>query len=115
MVDALRQRLQSTVVVDKVGPSKELPISIEAVWKAQQGDPECQALYQRVVENGKVAIRANTSFTIMEDLLYRVISFTYLPASGRAFCSISTKTPSLVILEGIKPTGDCNIWSIGRS
>lgn len=59
------------------GPSKERPISIEAMWRAQLEDPECQALYQKVVENGKVTINSKTAFTIMEDLLYWVVTLTY--------------------------------------
>uniref|UniRef100_A0A671TWU2 Gypsy retrotransposon integrase-like protein 1 n=1 Tax=Sparus aurata TaxID=8175 RepID=A0A671TWU2_SPAAU len=71
-------------------PSKDLPITIEAVWKAQQEEPECQALYQKVMENGKVVINSNTTFSIMEDLIYRVVTLPYrtiyqlyIPASFR--------------------------------
>lgn len=93
------------------------------MWKAQQEDSECQALYQKVVENGKVILNSNTSFNIMEDLIYHVVTLPYktiyqlyIPASFRMeLLEYFTKTPSLAILEGTKPTGDCNTWSIGRS
>ena len=57
-------------------PSKELPISIEALWKTQQEDPECQVLYQKVVETGQV-INSNPSYIILDDLLYRLVTLPY--------------------------------------
>lgn len=68
----------------------ELPITIEAVWQAQQKDLECQALYQKVGETGKITINSNTYIGIMEDLIYRVVTLPYkilyqlyIPASFR--------------------------------
>ena len=77
----------------------------------------------RSCEPRKVVINSNTSFSILEDLIYHVVTLpyrtiyqlTYLPVSGSNFWRISIKSPSLVILEGTKPTRDCNTWSVGQS
>lgn len=71
-------------------PSVELPIAIEAIWQAQQKDQECQALYQKVGEEGKIIINSNTYIDIMEDLIYRLVTLPhktlyqlYIPAGFR--------------------------------
>lgn len=57
--------------------SMDLSISIEAVWNARQKDPECQTLYQNIVGKGDIQLNTNTTFTIFEDLIYRVVRLPY--------------------------------------
>ncbi|KAE8297832.1 Retrovirus-related Pol polyprotein from transposon 17.6 Protease [Larimichthys crocea] len=66
----------ATVMSAPPKPSKELPISIEALWRRQQEDPECQVLYQQVVEMGQDN-DTNPAYIIMDDLLYRCITLPY--------------------------------------
>ena len=70
--------------------AKEIPISDEEIWKAQQSDDEIQQLYQRIMEEGEVKISESTLFTILEDKVYRLVALpykssyqVYIPASLR--------------------------------
>ncbi len=69
----------------------DLSTSIEVVWNAQQKDPECQILYQNIVERGEIQVNTCTSLTIFEDLIYRVVRLPcktmyqlYIPESLRS-------------------------------
>lgn len=59
--------------------SNNLPVSIQNMWDAQHTDPECQIIYQDILEKGGVQennntfSNNNTTFTILEDLISQVV------------------------------------------
>lgn len=53
-------------------PSEELPIPVEAVWNAQQEHSLCQAIYHKIIDDGKLVINPTNSYTVFEDLIYQV-------------------------------------------
>lgn len=57
-------------------PNTDFPIS-EAIWKAQQDDPDVQALYQTILEDGEKMVNPTTKLTIIEDKVYRVVQLPH--------------------------------------
>lgn len=58
-------------------PRRELALSDEMVWKAQQEDAEIQELYRQVVEHGEVTINGKTKVIILEDNVYRMLQLPH--------------------------------------
>lgn len=56
---------------------KDLPISDEMVWRAQQDDPECRRLYQTVMEKGEVAVTDFEKCTVLEGKVHRVLNLPH--------------------------------------
>lgn len=74
----LHQPICATLLAtQKSNPVKDLPISDDVIWKAQQDDPYVQELYQSILEKGEVAVNASTKFTILEGMVYRVVKMTH--------------------------------------
>ncbi len=57
--------------------TKELPISDEVIWKAQQEDPHIQELYQSILKKGDIVVNASTKFIILEDMVYGVVTMSH--------------------------------------
>lgn len=74
----LSQPICTTMLANKkTFPVRDLPISDEVIWKAQQEDPHIQELYQSILEKGEVVVNAPTKFTILEDMVYRVVKMLH--------------------------------------
>lgn len=88
---SLPQTICATMLAtQKPSPVKDLPITDEVLWKAQQEDPDIQELYQSILEKGEVIVNVATKFTILENIVYRVVTLShktiyqlYIPESCR--------------------------------
>ena len=67
----------ATMMSVKGEPHRELPITDEEIWKAQQGDPEIQRIYGSVMGEGELTVSESIKFTILEDKVYRVVQLPY--------------------------------------
>lgn len=72
----------------KKDTSKNLHITDEDIWKAQQEDSIIQDLYDKIMETGEVLESPTTKYTVLEDKVYRVVQLphktlyqVYIPSS----------------------------------
>ena len=61
----------------KPATTRDLPLSNDVIWKAQQDDPHIRELYQSILQKGEVVVNASTKFTILEDMVYRVVTMPH--------------------------------------
>lgn len=51
---------------------KDLPISDDQIWKAQQDNGDCQHLYQAGMDKGELTSTDSTKYNNLEDKVYPV-------------------------------------------
>lgn len=78
------------VLLSKRDTYRNLQITDEDIWNAQQEDSVIQTLYDAIMEKGEVVENASTKFTVLEDKVYRVVHLphktlyqVYIPSSLR--------------------------------